>query len=375
MKKMMILFLIVSTGCHAAEIPLIDLTGPTLQHRETSNSAVQEDMMYSGEDESDTANQKATVAPDIQLRADAQTKEKPTAQQQAAPQQQDQAPQAGDHQQAQYGVNQGRRLRLFLRELTILQHAAKKAGGDIRVTIEPVGITPEELIGPLAASNWFDIKYGQDAIVVKSKEQDPYVDKMRDEVAHLEQQRKTLLNDVQSLERLASEWRSRVPTHQASSLPQDQQAQQPSSMQMSYPKTMISQQQQQLPLQQQPGYQPTPKTVIVNPEYAQQMMQGYDGQRVVVPQQRPPMAEQSVPRTSIPMARELPASAPISSNPQNQNNHYNENFNPNAAAMGIQQRYPSVAQQGQMYQQQILNGTSQPQYSSESTVVLAPRGK
>lgn len=364
MKKITgILFLMMCVGIYAAEIPLIDLTGPSLK----SNSTVKDDAASSDHEDSDDdavlqKEAEAANTPNLQLRTPAKQEEKIQKPIASQPQSQPQA--SNNTTQTQY-VNQGRRLRLFLRELTIIQQAAKKAGGDIRVTIEPVGVSPEELIGPLAAANWFDIKYGQDAIVVKSKEEDPYLGKLREEVARLEEQRKSLLNDVQSLERMAMDWKSKMRSYQASPNEQEQ-----ASMEMSYPKTVV-QQQQQMPPQQ--AYQPTSKTVVVNPEYAQQMMQGYDGQRIVIPQQRtqanyqPTMAEQPVPRTQLPPTRELPASA---------QNSTDANFSPNAT---LARHYLAQEGQVQMYKP-TMSGDSQPQYqpqqsSSDSTVVLAPRVK
>lgn len=98
-----------------------------------------------------------------------------------------------------------RRLRIFLRELSILQQAAQSIGGDIRVTITPVGITAEDLVVPLTQMGCFDIRPQGDMIIVESKKDDGQVAQINHEIAQLERRRRFLLNDIQILERLAAQ--------------------------------------------------------------------------------------------------------------------------------------------------------------------------
>lgn len=119
-----------------------------------------------------------------------------------------------------YSANTSRRLRLFLRELSILQKAAEQAGGKIKVSIEPVGITSEELVSHLANTKWFDISATEDTIVVRSKTEDPYMVRLREETNQLESKRQNLLTDIQTLQRMQKEWNERLVQPQSS--PQSQ---------------------------------------------------------------------------------------------------------------------------------------------------------
>lgn len=98
-----------------------------------------------------------------------------------------------------------KRLRLFLRELSILQQAARSAGGDIQVSITPVGITAEDLIVPLTQSGWFSVRPEGDVIVVESRQEDPRLAQLKAENIELEKRRRVLLGQIEILERLAAE--------------------------------------------------------------------------------------------------------------------------------------------------------------------------
>ncbi|MFH1066383.1 MAG: hypothetical protein V1746_00530 [bacterium] len=107
-----------------------------------------------------------------------------------------------EQEQQASGETTRKRMRLFLRELAVLKKAAKAAGGDLKVSLQPVGISSEELVESLARLDWFDISPGDDAVMIRSREEDPYVAQMRAEVDQLEQKRNALMKDVKELERL-----------------------------------------------------------------------------------------------------------------------------------------------------------------------------
>lgn len=122
-----------------------------------------------------------------------------------------------DSQQDQQGepvateaVKKKQKMRLFLRELAILKKAAKAAGGDLKVSIQPVGISSGELVDSLARLDWFDISPGDDAVMIRSREEDPYVFQMREEVGKLEQKRNALMKDVKELESLLVQGENRL---------------------------------------------------------------------------------------------------------------------------------------------------------------------
>lgn len=98
---------------------------------------------------------------------------------------------------------QGRTLRLYFRELSILRQAALAAGGDIKVSIAPVGITAEDMIVPLSQTGWFELKADGNVIVVQSRTDDPYLAKVRTEIGKLERRRSYLLHDLKLLEKMA----------------------------------------------------------------------------------------------------------------------------------------------------------------------------
>lgn len=115
-------------------------------------------------------------------------------------------PQKDAPQPVQEGDNSyPKRLRLFLRELSILQQAARSAGGDIQVTITPVGITAEDLVVPLTKSGWFNVRPDGDVIIVESRSDDPYRVELNADIAKLEKRRRVLLNQIETLERAAAE--------------------------------------------------------------------------------------------------------------------------------------------------------------------------
>lgn len=103
-----------------------------------------------------------------------------------------------------------RSLRLFLRELSLLQEAARSVGGDLLVNITPVGITPEDLIVPLTQLGWFDVRAEGNVIVVESKQNDPHLIRLQEEVARLENRRRHLLSDVRVLQRMADQVQPRA---------------------------------------------------------------------------------------------------------------------------------------------------------------------
>ncbi|MDE1169783.1 MAG: hypothetical protein PW734_01015 [Verrucomicrobium sp.] len=96
------------------------------------------------------------------------------------------------------------RLRLALHELILLQQAAHEAGGDIRISIDPVGITTEDLIVPLARDPEFLVKREGDVIIVSTRSPDAVAMQMRQEVQKLEDRRRALLQDISVLERLSN---------------------------------------------------------------------------------------------------------------------------------------------------------------------------
>jgi|GEM_PF-4481329 len=101
--------------------------------------------------------------------------------------------------------NTPKRVRLFLRELSIVQQAARAAGGDIKVTITPIGITAEDLIVPLTKSGWFNVRQDGDVVIIESRSDDPYRVKLNEDIAQLEKRRRVLLDQIGVLEKAAAE--------------------------------------------------------------------------------------------------------------------------------------------------------------------------
>ncbi|MFZ5807215.1 MAG: hypothetical protein ACOY3I_08430 [Verrucomicrobiota bacterium] len=184
------LFIMIAGLC-AQDIPLIDLTGARVTSNTTSARSAVTQQTYANSYASQSAvrPQSALIQKEQVLASYSEREE------------------TGDT----------RRLRLYLRELAILQQAAKKAGGQIRVSIEPVGITSEELATQLASMNWFDIRPTNDAIVVRSKTDDPYLLRLREETSQLEEKRQSLMSDIQTLQRMANEWKEKIREQQTPS--------------------------------------------------------------------------------------------------------------------------------------------------------------
>ena len=59
---------------------------------------------------------------------------------------------------------------LEISELVELKRAARKAGGDVEISIKPVGVSVEEMYLPLKESGKFDVSLDGDTIVVRSVE-------------------------------------------------------------------------------------------------------------------------------------------------------------------------------------------------------------
>jgi hypothetical protein len=100
-----------------------------------------------------------------------------------------------------------RLLRLQLREFSQLRAAARQAGGDLEISIRPIRITGEDLMVPLASSGYFEVDADSDpsVVVIRSRSTDPYLEKLRQEIALLEKRRRALLGDINLLEGLQRE--------------------------------------------------------------------------------------------------------------------------------------------------------------------------
>jgi hypothetical protein len=97
-----------------------------------------------------------------------------------------------------------RLLRLQLREFSQLRAAARQAGGDLEISIRPIRITGEDLMVPLASSGYFEVDAASDptVVVIRSRSTDPYLERLRQEIALLEKRRRALLGDINLLEGL-----------------------------------------------------------------------------------------------------------------------------------------------------------------------------
>jgi hypothetical protein len=92
-------------------------------------------------------------------------------------------------------------IKMKLRELAILRRAAQMAGGDIKVSVKTLGITRDDLLVPLGKLGVFDLIANDDGSVsIESKNEDPMLEGLQDEVKKLEQRRRSLLADVRVLE-------------------------------------------------------------------------------------------------------------------------------------------------------------------------------
>ena len=116
----------------------------------------------------------------------------------------------------------GRTLRLYFRELSILRQAALAAGGDLKISILPVGITAEDMIVPLSQMGWFELKPEGNVIVVQSRTDDPYLTQVRTEIGRLERRRSYLLHDLKLLEKMAQTGSQKLPPVPQLVVPQTQ---------------------------------------------------------------------------------------------------------------------------------------------------------
>ena len=109
-------------------------------------------------------------------------------------------------------------LHIQLRELLWLHQIAQEAGGDIEVSIRPLHLTVEDLLVPLVRSKLFEVKKEDkgNAVLVRSKAEDPYLLQLREEVARLERHRQSLLGDLSVLESLQKEAKTEPPKNQDS---------------------------------------------------------------------------------------------------------------------------------------------------------------
>jgi hypothetical protein len=98
-----------------------------------------------------------------------------------------------------------KKLAFMLNELILLHKAAVTAGGDIRVTIETVGIDAEDLVMPLKRQGYFEVDFRQnsDRVVIKSKNSENSL--LERELADLKETRRRLMDDIASLQAMKGE--------------------------------------------------------------------------------------------------------------------------------------------------------------------------
>jgi hypothetical protein len=143
-----------------------------------------------------------------------------------------------------------------------LQDAARAIGGDLHVSITTDGIVPEDLVVPLMKLGYFEITPKNDVIVVKSRDEDPYAIKMRQEVDQLERRRGNLLSDVTLLEKVNGQFSSTSPVsvRTSSELPLTARA---------IPSRREVGSQVSTPMDDRPSKQSFVPTVILSPRYIQ----------------------------------------------------------------------------------------------------------
>lgn len=97
-----------------------------------------------------------------------------------------------------------KKLEINLRELKVLKRAAQAAGGELKVSVVPVGVTADDLFLRASETGFFDLSQKNDGQILRisSKEKDPYSENLKKEVVALELRRAQLMKDVNALESL-----------------------------------------------------------------------------------------------------------------------------------------------------------------------------